>query len=325
MYDDYNETFANINLKRTELVPGGFFEYTLDNLRGVTVVAGIRFDYHNLYGFMPAPRAHLKWEITKGLLFRIAGGRGWRVPNLFADNISMFVAARTIQINSIIQPEIAWNYGASLQYVFKINKRDATLVADFFRTDFTNQLIVDREAENKLVFYNISGGSFSNVFQFNFNMVPFKKFEVRLAYKFQDVRATYDGVLKTVPLIPMHRVLMNLGYTIPKWGFSFDFTAHLTGNSRMPIVNDPNFTVYNGATPWYVTLNAQITKSFKIIDIYMGCENITGYIQNVPLVDASNPFGNKFDATLVYAPIFGRMFYAGVRFKLEYKEKKVKK
>lgn len=322
VYDDYDETFANINLKRMELVPGGFFEYTLDNYRKVTVVAGIRLDYHNLYGFMPSPRAHVKWEITKGLMFRVAGGRGWRVPNLFADNISMLVTSRSIQINSIIQPEIAWNYGASVQFVFKIRKRDATIVADFFRTDFTSQLIVDREAEDKLVFSNLQGASFSNVFQFNFNMEPIKKFEIRVAYKFQDVRATYDGVLKTVPLIPMHRMLLNLGYTTPKYGFSFDFTTHLTGNSRMPDVNDPNFSQFNGATPWYVTLNAQITKSFKIVDVYFGCENITGYTQHVPLVDASNPFGNKFDATLVYAPIFGRMFYAGVRLKLDYKEKK---
>ncbi len=321
MYDEYDETYANINLKRLELVPGGFFEYTLDNLRGVTVVTGVRLDYHNLFGFMPSPRAHLKWEITKGLMFRVAGGRGWRVPNLFADNISMLVTSRSIQINSSIQPEIAWNYGASLQYVFKINKRDATLVADFFRTDFTNQLLVDREAEDKLVFYNITGPSFSNVFQFNFNMEPVKKFEIRLAYKFQDVRASYDGVLKTVPLVPMHRMLMNLSYTTPKLGFTFDFTTHLTGNSRMPDVTDPNFVHYHGATPWYVTLNAQITKDFKILDVYFGCENITGYTQHTPLVDAGNPFGNKFDATLIYAPIFGRMFYAGIRLKLEYKPK----
>jgi outer membrane receptor for ferrienterochelin and colicins len=323
MYDDYNETYSNINLKRTELVPGGFFEYTLDNLKGITVVAGGRLDYHNLFGLMPSPRMHLKWEITKGLLFRIAGGRGWRVPNVFADNISMLVTSRNIQINNnIIQPEIAWNYGASLQYVFKINKRDATLVADFFRTDFSNQLIINREAENMLVFSTLSGPSFSNVFQFNFNMEPIKKFDIRVAYKFQDVRATYNGMLKTVPLVPMHRVLLNLGYTTPQYGFSFDFTTHFTGNSRMPSITDPNFSSLNGATPWYVILNAQITKSFKILDVYFGCENITNYTQHVPLVDAGNPFGNKFDATLVYAPIFGRMFYGGIRLKIEYKQKK---
>jgi hypothetical protein len=321
MYDDYNETYANINLQRIEFVPGGFFEYTLDNLRSVTAVAGIRLDYHNLFGFIPSPRLHIKWEVTKGLQLRVAGGRGWRVPNLFADNISMLVTSRNIQINGSIQPEMAWNYGASIQYVFKIRKRDATLVADFFRTDFTNQLLVDREAQDQLVFNNLSGASFSNVFQFNFTMEPIKKFEIRVAYKFQDVRATYGGVLKTVPLVPMHRILLNLGYTTPKYGFSFDFTTHLTGNSRMPEVNDPNFIHYHGVTPWYVILNAQVTKSFKILDVYIGCENITGYTQHVPLVDASNPFGNKFDATLVYAPIFGRMFYAGIRLKINYKEK----
>ncbi len=50
-------------------------------------------------------------------------------------------------------------------------------------------------------------------------------------------------------------------------------------------------------------------------------ENIGNYTQTHPIVDAQNPFGNNFDASLIWAPIFGRMFYTGVRFDLEYKAK----
>jgi hypothetical protein len=40
------------------------------------------------------------------------------------------------------------------------------------------------------------------------------------------------------------------------------------------------------------------------------------YKQLNPIVGAEDPFGSTFDTSLVYAPIFGKMFYAGLRFKL---------
>jgi len=322
LYDDYDETFGDTSLARMELVPGGFFEYTYENLKNLTIVAGFRLDYHNLFGVFPTPRANLRWEIVKGLNLRISGGRGWRVPNLFAENTAMLVSGRNVVIKDKIRPEIAWNYGLSVQYNFQILKRDASIVTDFFRTDFTNQLMVDREEEGTLAFYNLGGASFSNVFQFSFSFEPLKKFEVRASYKYQDVRTTYSGQLERVPLVPEHKVLLNLAYTTPKLGFTFDFTTNLSGPSRIPDVTDPAHGPWPQRTPWFALLNAQITKDFKILEWYVGCENITGYTQDNPIVDAQNPFGDQFDASLVYAPVFGRMFYTGLRFELDYKQKK---
>jgi hypothetical protein len=43
----------------------------------------------------------------------------------------------------------------------------------------------------------------------------------------------------------------------------------------------------------------------------------SNFIQPNAIVDPENPFGNNFDATLIYGPINGRTIYAGVRYKLE--------
>lgn len=321
LYDQYDEAFADTSLARMELVPGGFFEYSYENLKNLTLVIGGRLDYHNLYGFFPVPRINLRWEVVKGLNWRISGGRGWRVPNLFAENTAMLVSSRNIIIQDRILPEVAWNYGTSLQYTFQIRKREASIVADFFRTDFTNQLMVDRETSGTLRFYNLTGASFSNVFQFSFSFEPVKKFNIRMSYKYQDVRSVYGSVLERVPLVPEHKALLNLSYTTPKLGFTFDFTTNLSGPSRYPAISDPQHGPQPAQTPWYALLNAQITKDFKILEWYVGCENITGYKQALPVIDAQNPFGNNFDASLVWAPIFGRMFYTGIRFQLDYKTK----
>lgn len=319
-YDQVDETFDTIGFKRLEFIPAGYFEYTFDNLNNFALIAGARLDYHNLLGLFPIPRLNIKWEITKGLNFRISGGRGWRVPNLFAENTTALVSSR--QINLIgyeLKPEVAWNYGASLHYTFQMRKRDASIVADFFRTDFTNQLIMDREEQGSLKFHNLNGSSFSNVFQFTISFEPVKQFEIRMAYRWQDVRAVFSGTLERVPLVPEHKAFINLSYITAKWGLSFDFTAKLNGPSRIPAVSDPSGNIWQTLSPWYPIFHAQIAKDFKIIEWYVGCENIGGYTQPHPIVDAQNPFGNNFDASLIWAPIFGRMFYTGIRFDLDYK------
>jgi len=64
-------------------------------------------------------------------------------------------------------------------------------------------------------------------------------------------------------------------------------------------------------------LNAQITRVFSNkFEVYLGGENLTNVQQNNPILASDDPFGPNFDSTLLYAPIFGRMFYAGLRFKI---------
>ena len=69
-------------------------------------------------------------------------------------------------------------------------------------------------------------------------------------------------------------------------------------------------------------MNAQLTRQFTPeFSVYLGVENALNYKQNRPIIGADygdNPvaqqdFNQYFDASLVYGPIFGRMFYAGLR------------
>jgi outer membrane receptor for ferrienterochelin and colicins len=70
-------------------------------------------------------------------------------------------------------------------------------------------------------------------------------------------------------------------------------------------------------TPAISTLNAQITKVFsKSFEVYLGGENITNVKQPNPIIAANDPFGANFDTTFVYGPIFGSMYYAGLRLKI---------
>jgi outer membrane receptor for ferrienterochelin and colicins len=52
------------------------------------------------------------------------------------------------------------------------------------------------------------------------------------------------------------------------------------------------------------------------LEIYLGAENILNYKQPNPIIDADNPFGDTFDASMVWGPIFGRKVYGGIRYRI---------
>ena len=66
-------------------------------------------------------------------------------------------------------------------------------------------------------------------------------------------------------------------------------------------------------------LSGQITHRFKHFEIYLGGENMLDYRLKDPIIDAANPFGERFDATRVYSSIYGVNVYAGFRFSLDKK------
>jgi outer membrane receptor for ferrienterochelin and colicins len=64
-------------------------------------------------------------------------------------------------------------------------------------------------------------------------------------------------------------------------------------------------------------MNAQITKRFRIWELYVGAENLGNYTQKNPIIEAENPFGEHFDASMIWGPIQERKFYLGVRLTIE--------
>ena len=64
-------------------------------------------------------------------------------------------------------------------------------------------------------------------------------------------------------------------------------------------------------------MNTQVTKDFSDRwSVYLGVENLNNFTLNNPIISAAEPFSEYFDSSLVWGPIFGRMAYAGFRYRL---------
>ncbi|WP_046246957.1 TonB-dependent receptor plug domain-containing protein [Hymenobacter terrenus] len=340
IYDDYDELFsdgrsysldtpadvyAREHRGRRELVPGAFAEYTYQNSRNLTVVAGLRADRHNLYGWQVTPRLNVKYDAAKNTVLRVAAGRGFRVANPIADNAAMLASSRDFVIAPNLRPERAWNMGGSATQYFTLLGRPATFIVDYYHTEFQNQVVADMyTAARSIIIDNLlpGGRSYARSLQGELQIEPMKGLQVKGAYKYLDVRTTYDNVVLPKPLTPAHRAFVNLGYAsaFDKW--RGDFTVQWFG--KRPVAHVTNMHDHSSGeeyipetVPRYALLNAQITRAFKRLEVYTGVENLTNYRQPNPIDGAANPFGPTFDAAMVWGPVYGRLTYAGLRYRIE--------
>lgn len=329
-YDKYQE-FVNVNdYSRIDNSVGAFFEYTYDNDDDFSLILGGRIDNHNRLGTFVTPRLHARYNPWEKAVLRFSAGRGKRSANIFAENQPLFASSRAFEILDTngkvygLNPEIAWNYGVSFAQKFSLFGKNADVGFDVYRTDFQNQAVVDlMQSPQQVLFYNLKGKSIANTMQFEFNYELAKHLNLRSAYKFYDVTTDYLSGTYQNPLQAKHRFFGNLEYEthIGEKGkqWKFDYTFNWIGQQQLPNtmsnpVNDrlPEFS------PSYSLMNAQITRTFSsTFEIYIGGENIGNYRQEKSILGSDNPFGSTFDATIVYAPVFGQMYYAGLRFKIK--------
>lgn len=328
LIDSYDENFIGENFSRNEIVPGIFAEYNFTVPEKFNLMIGNRVDFHNLYGNKFTPRIHLKYDFNRTSQLRINLGTGWRMPNVLAENFGNFVNSRNIKFLEKIRPEEAINMGLSYNKEFTISDNKGSLIIDFYRTNFINQLVVDMESYNSLLFYNLIGKSYSNTFQIEANYSPKPRFDIKIAYRNVDIRnemKAENGIFTLLPkmFVNRDRVLFNTSYAT-KWNkWKYDFTWQWNGKRRIP--NSTHGHTHTSTTPLiyapaFSNINAQITKVFKNWEYYLGGENLNNFKQKAPIINASDPFAAHFDASMVWGPVAGRVIYAGFRWKIERQE-----
>ncbi len=333
-YDKYDEQYLFNPYNRIEVVPGIYAEYTYNRNEKFGLVAGSRIDHHNEWGLFYTPRLHLKYNFTPDIIVRASGGRSFRTANVFSDNIAIMATSRDLVIAENLEPERAWNFGGNFTARFRAFYRPGTFSVDYYITDFSNQVVVDTYSSEFLIsLYNLQGTSRSKSFQVALNYEVFKRFDVRLAYKNDQVIINYNGTLSQKPLVPQNRALVNLSYASKKETWRFDFTTHFQGQTKLalPTSDDGHHhghgesdnQIVDNKSPDFFTFNAQVTRTFKSWEVYVGGENLSDFRQNTPVINADAPFEPGFDATNVWGPVMGRKIYLGFRYSIVSKPKKV--
>lgn len=324
--DHVHEHLDELYFDRFEEVPGVWAEYNYLKGEKLTVVPGIRLDHHNVYGWFTTPRLHVRYAPTESTVIRLAAGRGQKTASVIAENIGMLASNRSVNIQEGdtslpyggLDAEVAWNYGLNLVKDFVVGDRDLSLQLDGYYTSFQNQIIVDYDEDPRLVeFYNLDGSSTSLSLQTLMGFNPMDGLDIKLAYRYNNVKADYQSGTLEKPLIAAHRTFANVAYE-SKNGWKFDYTINRIGSKRLSSTeSSPENVKRPERSPAFWLSNAQISKVWgDKFEIYVGGENLFNYRQEDPITSAEDTSSPYFDASQVWGPIFGSNIYIGFRHKL---------
>ena len=308
----------NLGQNEKETTPGAYAQYTYTLGTKLTAMAGVRFDHSSLYGNFFTPRFHVKYSPIDAISIRLSAGKGYRTVFALAEYNYLLSSGRNLNISKDLKQEEAWNYGLSTAFYIPMFGKTLKLNAEYYYTSFENQAVVDYDANKELIaIYNLIGKSYSHTFQIDASYPLLKGLEITAAYRLNDVKCTYDygKSLMEKPLTSKYKALFTASYKTPLGLWQFDATVQLNGGGR----NSEPYQLADGSQSWsprfhsFEQVSAQITRWFRHWSIYVGGENLTGFKQKTPIYGASNPWGSDFEPTLVWGPVEGRMFYAGVR------------
>ncbi|MDZ4745988.1 MAG: TonB-dependent receptor, partial [bacterium] len=313
--DHVRESVGATTFIRTEHVPGVYGEMTVSPTESLVLIGGLRADAHNLYGTFVTPRAHAKLSLSDFTSLRASIGRGWRVPSVIVENMPSFISSRALVFDSSFRPEEAWNMGASFTTTIEIGERTLTADVEVYRTQFQNQVVIDFDrSDSELFISNLDGESSATSVLAQVLVSPLPRLDVLVAYRWQDVLAPYNGALQQKPMTSRSRVLTTFSYSTPESEWQFDATLSWNSGGRLPAsATGSRPSTFDG---WW-RVNGQITKKFGVLDIYVGGENLTDFIQQDAVIGETDPYGPNFDASIVWGPLDKRLFYAGVRYTIE--------
>jgi hypothetical protein len=219
---------------------------------------------------------------------------------------------------------VAFNTGFSLDHKFKTSFINHGITIDYFYTAFLNEVVMDREEDYLVRIYNQENGTKAHSFQVQYDVKPFRRTEIRAAYRMFDVNTRYDnigisGQDRTLnrPFVSRHRSFLSITQsTRNHWQFSS--ITSINGPQRVAglVLRDNDLTPNYSQT--FALINVHIAKTFRnVFELYIGVDNLANYRQENPIQNVENPFDQNFDAGLVWGPIFGRMIYGGFRLRLK--------
>ena len=314
-HDYLNEelrTEHEVSASRTSLfTPGAYAQYTWTPSSQLTLMAGLRADHSSRYGWFATPRLHLKYTPHDVVTLRLSVGKGYRTVFALAENNYLLASGHPLVIDDNLPQESAWNYGISSALYIPLLGKTLKVNMEYYHTRFSQQVIIDYDSQPELIHItSLQGRSYSNTIQIDATYPLIDGMELTAAWRWNDVQTTYGHRLMEKPLTSRYKGLLSISYKPDPGLWQFDLTAQLNGGGRLPASAHEAWGERFSA---YEQLSAQVTRWFRHFSIYVGGENLTGFRQQQTIIHAADPWSSQFDPTLIWGPVHGRLFYAGIR------------
>lgn len=332
LYDDNTfatQTIDPTNVPNVDIYPGIFVQNSTSINEKVTMLSGVRLDYHNKHKLIFTPRLNFKYSPNHKFTARLGYGNGFRVVNVFTEDHAALTGARTVEIPNELSPERSHNVNLNLEKRVNTKWSYITLDASLFYTYFSNKIIPDYETDdNKIIYANLAGNAVSKGVSLNARMLFEFPLTVNFGATLMDVYTNeLDDAGNTVksPQLLTENITGTwaVSYEFAKAGVSIDYTGNLYGSMHLPVfVND----FRPDKSPLFSIQNIKVSKALKNgWKIAAGLQNLLNYTPpSNSIMRAFDPFDKNvadnnpnnytFDPAYVYTSFQGITGFFSLRY-----------
>ncbi len=267
-----------------------------------SIQTGMRFDNHNKYGNFLLPRVSFFYKASSKWSIRLAGGTGYKVPNLF-DFASP--SANLLDIQSNVKPERSYGTNTDINYhTLLFGKLAVQINEALYYTHIDNPVTITSNSIGQRLLQN------GNYFVNSYGTDTY----IRLHYK---AMGLYFGYNHTESLQESSAISFNMPFN-PKDKISTTLSFEIEGKWRMGIEASwvGNQYIYNNERVnnfWF--LAGMIERKFKRGSIVLNCENLLDTRQSkfeqIVIGTTSSP---QFRS--VWAPLEGRVINLSLKLTL---------
>lgn len=305
-------------------LPGVFIQDELTLHARQRLLLGLRYDYNSAHGSILTPRLSWKWAEDAHHAFRLTGGSGYRVANIFTEEHAALTGARQVVIAEDLRPERSWN--VNLNYTRKFFPAKAGFIgidASLFYTYFTNRILPDYDTNpNQIIYQNLDGYAVSSGASLNTDVNLLNGLKATAGLTAMRVYRVENGKRLPQLFAPPLSGTWAITYPLTRWKLTIDYTGFFNSPMHLPVV--PN-DYRPERSPWFAVHNVQVTRALsQNLQVYAAVKNLFGFYprEDVLLrafdpfdryVDVDNPNQYTFDTAYGYAPVQRQRLVVGVR------------
>jgi outer membrane receptor for ferrienterochelin and colicins len=330
VYDDVMDSIRAYNYILDQVTGnfGAFLQSDWEIRKGITLLAGLRADKHNLVDrVIFSPRVSLLYKLRTFTQFRLTWGTGFRAPQAFDADMHIAFAGGGIS-RVVLSPDLVEERSQSISGSVNYDKATEKFIAGFTLEGFYTKL------NDAFYLQPIGQDQFGDVFEKrngpgasvqggtlelrgNYN----KKMQIEAGYTLQT--SLYDEAVENIEGQEAKREFLRTpnqyGYVTYALTPSDRFSASISGvyTGRMLLVHfagAPEQVVDEyKTTPDFFELGIKAGYTFKFdvvdsgLEVFAGVKNLTNAYQN------DFDTGRNRDSGYIYGPGAPRTFYVGLR------------
>ncbi len=280
-------------------------------------VAGVRWDYHNVYKHILTPSFTAKWQPTAEWTARFTLGRGFRAPTAFYELDHGTGAKYKYNTKYLARKaEQAWSATWSLAY----DRFDQHLTASLFWHHLDNYIAAHNDPLQKaFIVENVEAPSTIAGAELNYS----RQFATGLGLTLNYVLEHYSMAPGTLGYArPEQRVKWTLDYAPLGGPLRVSLDGEVTGPMKLRevygLAYNRDGSPKRANSPWYTVVNAEIARRLDSgVEISFGVRNLFDFTQS----DVESPLmyddqGNLGDVIYIWGPLLGRQVVLGLRVRL---------